>query len=444
VRHPLSNVITSTSLTTAVWSWASTSCVRSRGQDSRISTLVSSVQDMSSIFHLIISTQDQEQDSDTFSSFVLGFDHPQPTAFTADHLANFINQVKKHPVTTKAESRALLQKYFLASRRIGQDIPQSGMVILIRLSEVHARLSMRQEVVIEDAVFACHFYEECLAGMSGKSQLGVVAKAHIHGASLDEALGRGHDKYMRDFQARLIRFVMEYEEDGNPGSEVKDKEFFHPYQSLEEAVKFSMEGFEEECHSSEDSFDNDNEQSEFQPMLEDYAHDSPTRVEETQDFFSLNVTEDEEQEGVSTQNFKRKLFSEMESDDRQDWDFWEGSKASQQKSKKIALEKSLRADSDILLMKENVGRKTENDIMAVLNGKNENCSNNFRSRRNFIDVLNKFRREPSPDFDQADSQLIPLTQKNLRTKSKHKKEEPRAKDVESVKRDIFADLKSEE
>ena len=95
-------------------------------------------------------------------------------------------------------------------------------------------------------------------------------------------------------------------------------------------------------------------------------------------------------------------------------------------------------------MKENVGRKTENDIMAVLNGKNENCSNNFRSRRNFIDVLNKFRREPSPDFDQADSQLIPLTQKNLRTKSKHKKEEPRAKDVESVKRDIFADLKSEE
>ena len=123
------------------------------------------IQDISSIFHLIISNQDQEQDSDTFSSFVLGFDHPQPTAFTADHLANFINQVKKHPVTTKAESRALLQKYFLASRRIGQDIPQSGMVILIRLSEVHARLSMRQEVVIEDAVFACHFYEECLAGL---------------------------------------------------------------------------------------------------------------------------------------------------------------------------------------------------------------------------------------------------------------------------------------
>ena len=88
-----------------------------------------------------------------------------------------------------------------------------------RLSESHARLSLRSEVTIEDAVFACHFYEECVTSLSGVSYLGVDPKPHILGAGLDESLGRGHDRYMKEFQARLVRFVMEYSEntDNNEG-----------------------------------------------------------------------------------------------------------------------------------------------------------------------------------------------------------------------------------
>merc|ERR1712227_700645 len=64
-------------------------------------------------------------------------------------------------------------------------------------------------VSTEDAVFACHFYEECLTSLSGVSYLGVDPKPHILCAGLDESLGRVHDRYMKEFQARLVRFVME-------------------------------------------------------------------------------------------------------------------------------------------------------------------------------------------------------------------------------------------
>ena len=87
-----------------------------------------------------------------------------------------------------------------------------------RLSESHARLSLRAEVTTEDAVFACHFYEECLTSLSGISCLGVDPKPHIIDAGLDESLGRGHDRYMKEFQARLVRFVME-NSDNNEGDD---------------------------------------------------------------------------------------------------------------------------------------------------------------------------------------------------------------------------------
>ena len=78
---------------------------------------------------------------------------------------------------------------------------------------------MRPEVTIEDAVFACHFYEECVTSLSGISYLGVDHKPHILGVGLDDALGRGHDGYMKEFQARLIRFVMDHSDntDNNDG-----------------------------------------------------------------------------------------------------------------------------------------------------------------------------------------------------------------------------------
>ena len=98
------------------------------------------------------------------------------------------------------------------------------LILLFRLAESHARLSMRSEVTTEDAVFACHFYEECATSLSGFSYLGVDHKPHVLGVGLDDALGRGHDRYMKEFQARLIRYVMEYTDNtDNDDGEVSGK-----------------------------------------------------------------------------------------------------------------------------------------------------------------------------------------------------------------------------
>ena len=107
-------------------------------------------------------------------------------------------------------SRSLIQKYFMASRRMRINFPQSSLVTVLTLAENHARLARRSEVSLEDALFACHYYEECVTSLSGYSHLNVEARPHVLCFGLDETLGRGHDRYMREFQARLIRFVEEY------------------------------------------------------------------------------------------------------------------------------------------------------------------------------------------------------------------------------------------
>ena len=78
------------------------------------------------------------------------------------------------------------------------------------MSEAHARLSRRSEVSVEDAVAACYYYEECEAGLTGHSPLGVTPRPHSLGVSLDLALGPGHDSELREFQARLVTFTQEH------------------------------------------------------------------------------------------------------------------------------------------------------------------------------------------------------------------------------------------
>ena len=90
------------------------------------------------------------------------------------------------------------------------------------MSEAHARLSRRTEVSVEDAVAACHYYEECEAGLTGHSPLGVTPRPHSLGASLDLVLGPGHDSVLREFQARLVTFTQEHADISEKVSGTKD------------------------------------------------------------------------------------------------------------------------------------------------------------------------------------------------------------------------------
>ena len=158
--------------------------------------------------------------------------------------------------------------------------------------------------------------------MSGRSQLGVEPRPHIHGVSLNDALGRGHDKYMREFQARLIRFVVEEDvEDDMHRPEVEDQEVAHQtgIEAPEDMKHFGIEDSEEECNSSEESSEEVDNVRPINGDTEQHSKvpDSPTMVEETQETFSSNFNKQEDdQETVPTQSFIRNLFSETKLDDR--------------------------------------------------------------------------------------------------------------------------------
>ena len=63
------------------------------------------------------------------------------------------------------------------------------------------------------------YLTQCEAALSGYSHLGVSPRPHLLGLGLDEALGRGHDKEMRQFGARLAAFVEQ--NCGLPGAELQ-------------------------------------------------------------------------------------------------------------------------------------------------------------------------------------------------------------------------------
>ena len=58
--------------------------------------------------------------------------HPDWLQVTAAQLAEFLSQVREQSVTIPANTRSLLKKYFLASRRLRENFPQSALETLLR------------------------------------------------------------------------------------------------------------------------------------------------------------------------------------------------------------------------------------------------------------------------------------------------------------------------
>merc|ERR1719474_1359948 len=107
--------------------------------------------------------------------------------------------------------------------------------------------------------------------------------------------------------------------------------------------------------------------------------DSPTMVEETQETFSSNFNkqEDDEQETVPSQNFRRKLFSETKHDDR--------ASASQQNKNNFGFKRLIDPESDLLPQK--FAKNRDNSFKIVPRVEVNSSSNNIRQRKNLIDEL---------------------------------------------------------
>ena len=140
-----------------------------------------------------------------------------PGVLHPDLLAVFLEQVRHRSVSIRKESRLLIKRYFLSYRRVrqvsatGPEFPQSALTTLFKLATFHAKL--RLEVMVDDAVFACHLYEEALTSRSGYSYLGKVPSASIVEGTLNMVLAREIDNNMREFHIKLEGSIRVYSRD---------------------------------------------------------------------------------------------------------------------------------------------------------------------------------------------------------------------------------------
>ena len=124
------NSPTAQEMLAAVWAWASTSSLRPKA------SLVSGVQDLAPMFHLMVPTGSGDRDEHQHvSAMMLGqkiHSSEQTVPVTQREIRDYIEHVKTIRVTIPEAVKTLLRKYFLASRRIRFNFPQLALEALLR------------------------------------------------------------------------------------------------------------------------------------------------------------------------------------------------------------------------------------------------------------------------------------------------------------------------
>ena len=115
---------------TAVWAWASSCSLPPK------SSLVTSVQDIAPVFHLIVPTSSSDPDTDQHvSAMMLGqniHSSDQTVPVTQGQIRDYIEYVKTINVTIPEQVRNVLRLYFLASRRMRSNFPLLALETLLR------------------------------------------------------------------------------------------------------------------------------------------------------------------------------------------------------------------------------------------------------------------------------------------------------------------------
>ena len=167
---------------------------------------IKEIENFCNIFDLVVQV---ELDDEVVLHHCLfsGYDHrPDSPRISSKDLAAFLEQVRYMKVTLSEPCSSLLTGYFLASRRCrpGSSVPQTALATLIKMAEAHARLALRWEVVEEDGVAACHFYEISLAAQFGHS---LLEPPSFNFSSMAEVVGDGALEEMQKFHRLLTNNI---------------------------------------------------------------------------------------------------------------------------------------------------------------------------------------------------------------------------------------------
>ena len=82
------------------------------------------------------------------------------------------------------------------------------MQTLTAVAESMAKLQLSSEVCVEDALLSCYIFEENISALSGYSFLNI--QPSLDASSLEQILGKSHDKTMQMFHQDLDQFFRSY------------------------------------------------------------------------------------------------------------------------------------------------------------------------------------------------------------------------------------------
>ncbi|XP_022193955.2 minichromosome maintenance domain-containing protein 2 isoform X2 [Nilaparvata lugens] len=101
-----------------------------------------------------------------------GFNAKANLLVSEKDLREFLDIVSSKTVEISESAQNLLQRYFVDTRRARPGcLPAAAIKIMTALSEAHARIGLRDEVIENDALFVMALYEEALCAIYGPSML---------------------------------------------------------------------------------------------------------------------------------------------------------------------------------------------------------------------------------------------------------------------------------
>ncbi|XP_010141078.1 PREDICTED: MCM domain-containing protein 2 [Buceros rhinoceros silvestris] len=136
--------------------------------------------------------------------------------FRTQDYEEFISVAKNLHVELSSEAENLIQGYYLASRRVRRDsvhgatLSAPALKILISLAKAHAKLSLRQSVLEEDALIAVLLLESALTLKHGKSALCIAPNPVFPFDLSDEDSLHQRDSYLAQCHHQLLQFIAAY------------------------------------------------------------------------------------------------------------------------------------------------------------------------------------------------------------------------------------------
>ncbi|XP_077732849.1 minichromosome maintenance domain-containing protein 2 isoform X4 [Canis aureus] len=136
--------------------------------------------------------------------------------FTTEDFEKLLAFAKNLNVEFSLEAERMIHGYYLASRRIrtdsisGSKLSASALKYLVSLAEAHARLSLRNKVLKEDALIAALLFETSLTLKYGATVFCVAPSAVFPFELYNEEYLEQRDIYLTQCQQQLQQFIATY------------------------------------------------------------------------------------------------------------------------------------------------------------------------------------------------------------------------------------------